>query len=172
MMKSKLIISAFLFTLLCGCGKTNVVIEVEAGASGRVCFAAGRLKESLLKAGYRVGGRGGKTIRLEVSGDTTLRAEGFRIVTEGNVTTVGGRDGNGVIYGCGELIDHVNGKKNLDFPAYFTDAPEMVLRGACIGLQKTAYLPGHAVYEYPYTPENFPWFYDKEQWIRYLDMMV
>lgn len=48
----------------------------------------------------------------------------------------------------------------------------MVLRGACVGLQKTVYLPGHQVYEYPYTPENFPWFYDKEQWIQYLDMLV
>ena len=34
------------------------------------------------------------------------------------------------------------------------------------------YLPGHQVYEYPYTPENFPWFYDKKQWIEYLDMLV
>ena len=28
------------------------------------------------------------------------------------------------------------------------------------------------VYEYPYTPELFPWFYDKQQWIDYLDMLV
>ena len=48
----------------------------------------------------------------------------------------------------------------------------MLMRGTCIGLQKTVYLPGHAVYEYPYTPENFPWFYDKDAWVRYLDMMV
>ena len=48
----------------------------------------------------------------------------------------------------------------------------MAMRGTCIGLQKTTYLPGHGVYEYPYTPENFPWFYDKEQWVKYLDMMV
>ena len=34
------------------------------------------------------------------------------------------------------------------------------------------YLPGRGVYEYPYTPESFPWFYDKEQWIKYLDMLV
>lgn len=31
----------------------------------------------------------------------------------------------------------------------------MVLRGSCIGMQKTAYLPGRDVYEYPYTPETF-----------------
>jgi hypothetical protein len=171
-MKSKFVIPALLLMLLCGCGKTNVTIEVGADASERVRFAADCLKESLLNAGYTVNNGEGKTIRLEVSGDTTLRAEGFRIVTEGDVTTVSGRDGSGTLYGCRELIDRLNDKGAPDFPASLTDAPEMVLRGACIGLQKTAYLPGHTVYEYPYTPENFPWFYDKAQWIRYLDMLV
>src|SRR5574344_1793304 len=48
---------------------------------------------------------------------------------------------------------------------------QMKIRGACIGLQKPVYLPGHGVYEYPYTPENFPWFYDKGLWVKYLDML-
>ncbi|HET9431810.1 MAG TPA: hypothetical protein VFO70_11575, partial [Chitinophagaceae bacterium] len=52
------------------------------------------------------------------------------------------------------------------------ETPEMVLRGACIGLQKPFYLPGRNVYEYPYTPETFPWFYDKKLWIRYLDSLL
>jgi hypothetical protein len=52
------------------------------------------------------------------------------------------------------------------------DSQEMVLRGTCIGVQKPYYLPGRRVYEYPYTPENFPWFYDKELWIKYLDMLA
>jgi hypothetical protein len=171
MMKLNVAIPALLATLLCSCGRPNVNIEAGQDAPERVRFAAERLKESLLKAGYSVNNGEGKIIRLEISEDTTLRAEGFRIVTEGEAITVSGRDGSGVIYGCGELIDHID-KGSLDFPASFTDAPEMVLRGACIGLQKTVYLPGHTVYEYPYTPENFPWFYDKEQWIDYLDMLV
>ena len=71
------------------------------------------------------------------------------------------------------LIDRVNDSDGkLDFPEELKDGPEMVLRGACVGLQKMTYLPGHGVYEYPYTPESFPWFYDKEQWIKYLDMLV
>ena len=48
----------------------------------------------------------------------------------------------------------------------------MVLRGQCIGLQKSTYLPGRNVYEYPYTPETFPWFYDKKLWLQTLDSMV
>jgi hypothetical protein len=59
--------------------------------------------------------------------------------------------------------------------AFFANAQnnsEMVLRGTCIGLQKPYYLPGRTVYEYPYTPETFPWFYDKALWIEYLDMLA
>jgi hypothetical protein len=48
----------------------------------------------------------------------------------------------------------------------------MVLRGQCIGLQKSTYLPGRAVYEYPYTPGTFPWFYDKKLWLQVLDSML
>ncbi|MEO6000094.1 MAG: glycosyl hydrolase family 28 protein [Chitinophagaceae bacterium] len=48
----------------------------------------------------------------------------------------------------------------------------MVLRGSCIGVQKPVYLPGRGVYEYPYTPQTFPWFYDKKRWLQYLDSMV
>jgi hypothetical protein len=48
----------------------------------------------------------------------------------------------------------------------------MTLRGTCVGMQKTYILPGRKVYEYPYTPELFPWFYDKALWREYLDFLV
>ncbi|MGC3960942.1 MAG: hypothetical protein QM813_24305 [Verrucomicrobiota bacterium] len=48
----------------------------------------------------------------------------------------------------------------------------MKLRGTCVGMQKTYILPGRKVYEYPYTPELFPWFYDKTLWTEYLDSLV
>lgn len=64
-------------------------------------------------------------IRLEQATDTAgLKKEGFTISTRGNMTTVTGNDGNGVIYGCRELIDHVGQYKDLKFPAQLTDAPE------------------------------------------------
>lgn len=172
-MKIKLLFLGILSILFFSCGKTNINIIVDPDASKRVRYSAEHLKEALTNAGYTVNmGEGeGKMIKLSLSEDTTIRKEGFKITTEGELTTVSGRDGSGVIYGCRELIDHVNDYNNLDFPNV-TDAPEMVLRGACVGLQKTTYLPGYTVYEYPYTPESFPWFYDKEQWIEYLDMLV
>lgn len=172
MNRPKLFLLTILSCLFCACEKTNINIVVEPDSPKRVQFAADHLNKAFVKAGYTVNQGEGKTIRLALSNDTILKKEGFTITTEGEVTTISGRDGSGVIYGCRELIDHVTNKKNLKFPVSLTDAPEMVLRGACIGLQKTVYLPGHTVYEYPYTPENFPWFYDKEQWVEYLDMLV
>ena len=79
----------------------------------------------------------------------------FHITTAGNLTKVSGRDGSGVIYGCRELIDRLNDSEGkLNFPEELKDGPEMVLRGAYVGLQKMTYLPGYGVYEYPYTPER------------------
>lgn len=169
---------AFLFT---ACGQPTVKIMTPPDASARVLFGAGQLQTTLSQAGYQVVMQRGdttytpeiRTLLLAETNDTTLKKEGFRITTTGNLTRVSGRDGSGVIYACRELIDRMDASDGkLDCPDELIDAPEMVLRGACVGLQKMTYLPGHGVYEYPYTPESFPWFYDKAQWTRYLDMLV
>lgn len=181
MKKLKVVLLGACAFLLCACGKQVVTIATPPDASKRMLFGAEQLKASLEQAGYRVTMQEitetvstpkEKTIQLVQANDSMLQKESFHITTEGNLTQVVGADGSGTIYGCQELIDHITDQKNLNFPVDKRDAPQMVLRGACIGLQKTTYLPGHGVYEYPYTPENFPWFYDKQQWIKYLDMLV
>jgi len=98
--------------------------------------------------------------------------EGFVISYANDVLFVVGFDASGTLYGCLELIEQIKGAGKIPGKIELTDHPEMVMRGTCIGLQKTDYLPGHDVYEYPYTPESFPWLYDKQLWIKYLDMMV
>ncbi len=167
--------------MLVGCQKTTVNIVIPDEASNRVEFAGEQLKKALTEAGYQPMLQTDVnaidttqiTIFLAQAADTTgLKKEGFSIRTQGKKTTVVGNDASGVIYGSCELIDHLKDNKNLNFPVAMDDAPEMVLRGAAIGVQKTEFLPGHTVYEYPYTPESFPWFYDKEHWIEYLDMLV
>lgn len=102
----------------------------------------------------------------------TLKKEGFAIGSSGKTIYVGGADDSGTLYGCMELADQIRATGKLPEKINLIDQPQMVMRGTCIGLQKTIYLPGRTVYEYPYTPENFPWFYDKALWIKYLDMMV
>jgi hypothetical protein len=98
--------------------------------------------------------------------------EGFTITTTNNKTTIEGSDETGLLYGCLEYAANLKKLKTYPKTLNITDAPEMVLRGQCIGLQKSTYLPGRNVYEYPYTPETFPWFYDKKLWLQALDSMV
>ncbi len=108
-------------------------------------------------------------IRVAYEGE----AEGFTIRRKGKSVTITGNDPSGTIYGANRLMEHLRQNDGtLRGLTVITEAPEMKLRGACVGLQKTEYLPGHKVYEYPYTPENFPWFYDKDLWVRYLDVLA
>ena len=184
------------FVLLIASRAFGEVINVYSypGASNRVVFGTGILVKSLKAGGYDVeskvskfGSKKEKSIvvleksspelkkvlkKLGIQLPGGMKKEGFFIATKKNTTLICGTDGNGAIYGCQEIADRLKDGKKLDLPVHLTDAPEMVMRGTCIGVQKTTYLPGRTVYEYPYTPESFPWFYDKKQWIEYLDMLV
>ncbi|MBM6991688.1 MAG: hypothetical protein I3J02_00225 [Prevotella sp.] len=168
--------SLFLLTVCLLSQAQTVGITTTGQVSARERFAAEYLQKKLSALGYRVNPsskRGDYRIQLSQTTDTTgLKREGFTIERKGKRIRVVGNDGTGMIYGCNEIAEYARRHKSLDLPTTLSDAPEMVLRGACVGLQKTTYLPGHGVYEYPYTPDNFPWFYDKQQWIRYLDMLV
>lgn len=114
----------------------------------------------------------GWKIKISVSNEKGLPKEGFSIKKKGKTINITGNDASGAIYGANRLIEYYRQNGNLNIDGDITEAPEMKIRGACVGLQKTVYLPGHKVYEYPYTPENFPWFYDKGLWIKYLDMLA
>jgi hypothetical protein len=107
-----------------------------------------------------------------ISFDKIPGKEGFSIKSAKNLIIIRGADASGTLYGCLELADQIKNTGKIPENINITDQPEMVLRGACIGMQKTSLLPGRSAYEYPYTPENFPWFYDKNLWIKYLDMLV
>ena len=148
--------------------KVNIVTGKQA--SERERFAAEYLQKKLTELGYEVTPKKGTPITLTCVGSGA--AEGYAITKDKKGLTVSGNDGSGVIYGCVELMERVKAAGSLDAVQPVTDSPQMVMRGTCIGLQKTEYLPGHGVYEYPYTPENFPWFYDKAEWVKYLDMLV
>lgn len=157
--------------MMTACAKPIVKITLPENPSEQTLFAAEHLTEALEAHGYVVAEEADQAITLQL-GAEGLKKEGFRIENDGKTISVTGHDANGLLYGCRELIDRLEAEGKLNAPALMEDAPEMVLRGTCIGVQKTYYLPGRTVYEYPYTPENFPWFYDKELWIKYLDMLV
>ncbi|MFI5132259.1 MAG: glycoside hydrolase family 20 zincin-like fold domain-containing protein, partial [Chitinophagales bacterium] len=159
--------------------KGAVIVVVPDNSSSRIKLGSGKLMIALLNAGYKVtiSGKAGtsskeRMIVLEESKTRNLAKEGYTINSSPNKIGITGNDASGVLYGCLELADEV--RRNGKFPAAIniTDHPEMVMRGTCIGLQKPYYLPGRTVYEYPYTPQTFPWFYDKKLWIQVLDSML
>ncbi len=160
-------------TLLLFCFATGMLLEAHAvkvvtgkRPSNRIQYASEYLKKKLGAEAEDF------QIILQLAKDTTgLQSEGYRISQQKKNITIEGRDGSGIIYGAVELADYARQHGHLNI-GQTTENPGMVMRGTCIGLQKTVYLPGHGVYEYPYTPENFPWFYDKAEWVKYLDMMV
>ncbi|WP_243349244.1 hypothetical protein [Parabacteroides sp. FAFU027] len=190
-MRKLLVYLPFLYLLFCSFSIEKVTIVADTAKSKRVGFGVERLKESLASAGFQVRisakadskrviavgewddlTTGKLAQKSKLSFDKKPAKEGFAIKSADGVTIIKGADASGVLYGCLELADRIKKDKKLPASLNITDQPEMVMRGACIGVQKTVYLPGHDVYEYPYTPENFPWFYDKALWIKYLDMLV
>ena len=172
----------------------NISLIIPVSANSRIKFGAEKLTEALRLQGYTVktvqqnnvsSATGAimigaakdelikKTNSLLQNANDTLTKEGFTIRSLKNKNIViSGADPSGSLYGCLELAERIKAGKKLPDNIVFTDHPEMVLRGACIGVQKPTYLPGRGVYEYPYTPETFPWLYDKTLWIKYLDSMV
>jgi hypothetical protein len=197
---SKYLALSFLLLFVAGCQlfaspygviKPHINMVLALHAHSREQFGAAKLSQSLIQCGYTV------TISyhnklvfskntivllsakdsIHTTGanldDTLTVKEGFEITSyPGNKIVIKGADYSGVLYGCLELAERIKAKGILPKEIHFKDAPEMVMRGACIGMQKTTYLPGRKVYEYPYTPETFPWFYDKALWIKYLDMLT
>ena len=151
-------------------------IVTDKNASHREQYAKEYLTKKLTALGCEVTQK--KGIGITLVNTANGAAEGYSISKDKKGILVAGNDAAGVIYGCVELADRICLAGGLSqyvatqSQRPITEAPDMVMRGTCIGLQKTVYLPGHAVYEYPYTPENFPWFYDKAEWLKYLDMMV
>jgi len=155
--------------------KGIIIYNGTGKQSARIGYAIAKLETALKKNGYKVIYTTQQNLLLEsvsINIDLQLKKEGFSIVHQNKTHSISGADESGVLYGCLEFIDQLNKNRVLLTQGSFTDAPEMVLRGQCIGLQKSTYLPGRSVYEYPYTPGTFPWFYDKKLWLQVLDSML
>ena len=158
----------------------TVSIVIASNAAPRVEFGAEKLVEALKAvkmeaAIIRTDKVSDRKIHLESPHDSVAGHEGFRLDLMGNndlVVTSG--DDSGALYGCLELARRIRAESKLPTISVgnFADKPAMTLRGTCVGMQKTYILPGRKVYEYPYTPELFPWFYDKALWREYLDSLV
>ncbi|MHC4325145.1 MAG: beta-N-acetylhexosaminidase family protein, partial [Planctomycetota bacterium] len=98
--------------------------------------------------------------------------EGFFLISNKEITVVAGGDDSGALYGSLELSEQIKKRGTLPEKIQISDKPVFTLRGPCIGMQKTYVLPDKGIYNYPYTPELFGFFYDKQQWVEFLDLLV
>ncbi|MFD2114983.1 hypothetical protein ACFSTH_14935 [Paenibacillus yanchengensis] len=99
--------------------------------------------------------------------------EGFYVATlPGNLLVVVGGNDSGALYGMQDLAERITKLGAVpSFLAHSEADPQFVLRGPALGLQKTEIEPPRRTYEYPITPTRFPWFYDKQLWLQFLDML-
>ncbi len=188
---------AFFFLAASPLHGAAISIVLDANAAPRVEYGATRLADALKSAGLDaavvhtptdalagtprivVGPAKSTGVQSLVSAnqlqlkDGDLKPEGFLLATCANGTiAVAGGDDSGALYGCLELAARVRDAKKLPTDLHFIDAPAFKMRGPCFGMQKTYLLPGRKTYEYPYTDELFPFFYDKQFWTEYLDMLA
>ena len=191
LLRKKVFLAILLFTT-CGWLKpetVSIVISTDAGL--RVEFGAEKIAEALksVKLDAVVVRYTAYRLYAVLSGSSPERLAGRKVYVEllttgseresfilrhtgGNDPAVMGNDDSGLLYGCLELAKRIRAVGKLPDDLSFYDAPVMKLRGTCVGMQKTYILPGRKVYEYPYTPELFPWFYDKKLWTEYLDFLA
>ena len=89
--------------------------------------------------------------------------EAFLIKQIGETWVVTGSEPSGVLYGELELADRVRAAKALPEGIDDIEHPALKLRDTPIGMQKPEITYEGAEYDYPYTPQNFPFFYDKAE---------
>lgn len=181
----------WLFLLPLASRAETISIVIASNAAPRVQFGAEKLEAALeavkLEAAVVKGEpKVGRRIWLNAVYHPEIGREGFLVsppsrggLLNSNVPRtaqdvfISGADDSGLLYGSLELARRIQELGKLpDEQKAFGGKPAMTLRGTCVGMQKTYILPGRKVYEYPYTPELFPWFYDKALWTEYLDSLV
>ncbi len=166
----------------------SVAISLDPATSPRVDYGADRLAAALKTAGIdsqiqRARAQGQQIIVCKLFAPNCPipgiagampGPEGFLLesYSESKMTVVAGIDDSGELYGCLELAQRIQQAKKIPTDLHISDGPAFKLRGPCIGMQKSTILPGRHTYEYPYTPDLFPFFYDKKFWQEYLDFLA
>src|ERR1035441_222459 len=154
-------------------------VRLSVNASPREIFAEQRLEQAM------AGLSGDEQILLATRLDPLLKPydrqipdfgtdakEAFLLRRLGNTIIVVGYDPSGVLYGAMELADRIRASHALPATLDYGDHPQLKLRGTAIGLQKPEVTYEGAEYDYRYTREEFPWFYDKTAWTNYLDQLA
>lgn len=159
----------------------GVPVTADRHATPRELFGIARLESALgalpapaASARVIVGRRASEVFRAypKLPGFAPGATEAYHLARIGDSWLVVGSDASGVLYGCLELARLARQEGALPARLNVTDHPRFVLRGPCIGMQRTAVTYDGATYDYRYTPEEFPFFYDEALWTRYLDFLL
>jgi hypothetical protein len=166
----------------------EMTIVVSSAATPRVVYGSERLKDALTKVGLAV------TLKTENAvpprrailigfgaGDPLLaRVSAVKLWTIPSGTeafsissdlgkeriVIAGGDDTGALYGCLELAEQTAHAGRIPAKISMTDQPKLRLRGTNLFWMKLAN------YDWPVTPEEFPWFFDRALMSRYLDTLV
>jgi hypothetical protein len=153
-----------------------VALVSPAEAAPRVRFGMEKLAAALRAAGYQPSNaattpRNGNAVVFRSAAG--IAPEGFTLASaDARTIEVRASDDSGFLYGALELADRVRAANALPRRIDVTDAPAFRLRGPNIGMQKTELTYDNAPYDWRYLPEEFPFFYDRARWIRYLDFLL
>ncbi len=172
--------AAAVFLLCAGVHAETIRVFTGKNAAPRELYGADKLRAAL--AQVKDAPRGARVLAAVRSAPELARfdlpefgpqaEEAFLIRQVGDTWVIAGSDPSGVLYGELELADRVSAAHALPTGIDDMEHPALKLRGTCIGMQKQEITYEGAEYDYPYTPENFPFFYDKAQWTQYLDMLA
>ncbi|HEV2134543.1 MAG TPA: hypothetical protein VGR47_09770 [Terracidiphilus sp.] len=157
-----------------------IPVIVAKGASPRAQWGAQQLRAAL--ASLKPSPEGARVIaalatapelqRFNLPAFPPRTEEAFLIKQIGKTWVIAGSDASGVLYGELELADRIRATRKLPAGIDDSEHPDLKLRGVCIGMQKPEITYEGAEYDYRYTPQNFPFFYDKAGWIKYLDLLA
>jgi hypothetical protein len=166
---------------LCGTAMAaQVAVVTTKNAGARELYGAEKLRAALAglkstpaKAKIVAGLRSAPELaKFDLPEFWPQATEAFLIRQVGETWVVAGSDASGVLYGEMELAARIKSAGALPQGIDDMEHPALKLRGTCIGMQKPEITYEGAEYDYPYTPKDFPFFYDKAGWTKYLDMLA
>jgi hypothetical protein len=94
-------------------------------------------------------------------------SEAFHILRRDNLILVLGSDPSGVLYGCMELAQRLEALHAWPTQLDVLDKPALRIRATNLFWMKTG-----GNYDWPVTPVNFPWFFDRALMTHYLDFLA
>lgn len=168
----------------------RVAVVVPAREVPRITYGVNQLKNALQEVGLAIAEpslprnpQSETTITVGViDNDPTTalgatppaRAESFTILSpRPKQYVITGRDESGAMYGCLELGERIRrGKKLPALPNPISQGPALRLRQSCVYMCLPKGSRDGGFYDFLWTPENFPWFYDKEHWQEHLDLLA